>query len=178
MTNDIQSTGPDKKQNPIGGRVLEYAWLHFFWLAMIGLTALFLLRSPVLFQYESVALDTLLVGLNVKSAVPAAALIAAIPWVAVCVLATVITVGTIVITILGNDPIGWLDREIVRLKTLCPLFGSTLAWNAWLACRSRLAGLRTVYWMLVLAIGVTAINILVIITLLVKGLPPLPSPPF
>jgi hypothetical protein len=158
-------------------RLVEFTVLTAVWVASIALFVLFIINVPAIYTYEVAAVNTILLGLFPGAEVTAAAVLAAIPWVAICVVGVVITVGTIVITILGNDPIGWLDREIERLKRLCPLFGSGLSLSAWLECRSRLSALRTVYWALLISIGVTVINVLVIYGLLGRGLPPPPIPP-
>lgn len=148
-------------------RSAEFAVVHFFWLASMVAAALFVFNIPTLYRHETMALDTVRAGLAVEGVIPPLApalILAASVMLVVCLLATVITVGGIVIQILGNDPIGWLDREIERLKASCPLFGSTLPLSAWLACRSRLSALRTVYWAFLLSVGVTTINVLVIVS--------------
>ncbi len=181
MNEQTEKTGGDK--GIIQGliRFIEFIVLTGFWIASIVLAVLFIINIPKIFSFEMVALNTIIYGLYPEATVSAAAVLAAIPWVAICLVATVITVGTIVVTILGNDPIGWLDREIERLKLACPLLSPPLpggGLSAWVACRSRLNVLRMAYWGLFISFGVTAINILVIISRLGAGLPAPPVPPF
>lgn len=157
---------------------LQWVLMSVLMIGVMVTLVLFLVNIVDIYFFEVAALNTIVLGSFPEANIGAAAILAAIPWVAICVVATVITVGAVVITVMGNDPLGWLSKEIDRLKAQCPLFGpSTLGWGAWFECRARLSALRTAYWGLVLAIGITIINVIVIVGLLGRGLPTPPVPP-
>jgi uncharacterized membrane protein len=159
-------------------RLAGFAFFTFFWLSSMVLLALFLFNLPQIYGFEVVALDTIIGGIYPGTTITAAAILAAIPWVAICVIATIVTVGVTTLTIYGKDPLGWLDREIETLKRMCPLSApGQPTMIAWLDCRSRLSGMRTAYWGIWLCMGVTTVNIVVLIERFTGPLPLPPRPP-